>query len=148
MRMAREPHEHDVFTPNGGDEDDRVEHAVRAGARSRITMLPETVALVVANEMKKGDVLGAARFAGVQAAKDAASYLPLVDPELVEQISITFDAVHDAIEVTTNVEAATQMGARMRALTGASVATLTIYDMCKSADRTMQIGPVELLPGS
>lgn len=145
--MVREPHEQSVraSTPT---EDDAHTHAVRASARSRITMLPETVASVVANEMKKGDVLGAARFAGVQAAKDAASYLPLIDPELVERISVTFDARHDAIEVTTGVEAATPMGARMRALTGATVATLTIYDMCKSADRTMQIGPVELLPGS
>jgi cyclic pyranopterin monophosphate synthase len=147
MRMAREPHDNGVpsSTPT---EDDTPARVVRAGARSRITMLPETVASVVANEMKKGDVLGAARFAGVQAAKDAASYLPLIDPELVALISITFDAGDDAIEVTTSVEAATPMGARMRALTGATVATLTIYDMCKSADRTMQIGPVELLPGS
>ena len=145
--MAREPHEHGVSASAPTNENDTTTHAVHAEARARITMRPETLALVVANEVKKGDVLGTARFAGVQAAKDAASYLPLVDPDQVGRISITFDAGDDAIEVTTSVEATTPTGARMRALSGATVATLTIYDMCKSADRTMQIGPVALLPG-
>lgn len=108
-------------------------------------MLPATARAIAANEMKKGDVLGAARFAGVQAAKEAASYLPLSDPELVSGVTIDFTVEAGAIEVTTRVEGTTSIGARMHALSAATVAALTIYDMCKSADRTMQIGPVTLV---
>ena len=118
---------------------------MRARARSTITVLPATARAIAANEVKKGDVLGAARFAAVQAAKDAATYLPLSDPELVSGVSIDFAVNEDSIEVTASVEGATQIGARMHALSAATVAALTIYDMCKSADRTMQIGPVTLL---
>lgn len=119
-------------------------HAVRAVARSAITMLPETARMVAANEMKKGDVLGAARFAGVQAAKDAASYLPLLEPELVGRTSVSFEVGEGVIDITASVEGATRTGANLHALSAATVAALTIYDMCKSADRTMQIGPVAL----
>jgi cyclic pyranopterin monophosphate synthase len=108
-------------------------------------MLPATARAIAANEVKKGDVLGAARFAGVQAAKEAASYLPLSNPELVSGVSVDFTIEESSIEVTASVVGATQIGARMHALSAATVAALTIYDMCKSADRTMQIGPVALL---
>ncbi len=108
-------------------------------------MSPATAAAIVAHEMKKGDVLGAARFAGVQAAKEAASYLPLSDPELVHDVTVDFVVGEGSIDVTTRVEGTTSIGARMHALSAATVAALTIYDMCKSADRTMQIGPVALL---
>ena len=107
-------------------------------------MQPETARMVAANEMKKGDVLGAARFAGVQVTKDAASYLPLLDPELVAGTSLAFDVGQDFIAITASVEGATLLGANLYALSAATVAALTIYDMCKSADRTMQIGPVAL----
>ena len=115
-----------------------------ASASGRVTMLPATARAIAANEMKKGDVLGAARFAGAQAAKDAASYLPLSDPELVSGVTIDFTVVDDAVEVIARVGGATPIGARMHALSAVTVATLTIYDMCKSADRTMTIGPVAL----
>ncbi len=117
---------------------------VRALARpsGRIRMLPETARAVAANEMKKGDVLGAARFAGRQGAKEAASYLPASGPEWVGRISIDFAVGEDAIDVTASVESESDLGARVRALSAVTVATLTIYDMCKSADRTMEIGPV------
>ena len=118
---------------------------VVARARSRITMLPATARAIAANEMKKGDVLGAARFAGVQAAKEAASYLPLSDPELVSGVAVDFVVDEDSIEVSTRVTSDTLTGARMHALSATTVATLTIYDMCKSADRTMRIGPVAVL---
>ena len=78
-------------------------------------------------------------------AKEAASYLPLSDPELVSGVTIDFTVEAGAIEVTTRVEGTTSIGARMHALSAATVAALTIYDMCKSADRTMQIGPVTLV---
>jgi cyclic pyranopterin phosphate synthase len=108
-------------------------------------MLSETARAVAANEMKKGDVLGAARFAGREGAKEAASYLPLSEPEWVGRITIDFAVGEDAIDVTASVESESDLGARVRALSAVTVATLTIYDMCKSADRTMEIGPVAAL---
>lgn len=105
-------------------------------------MQPSTAARVASNSLKKGDVLGTARFAGVQAAKDAHSYLPLCDPALVHRVTILFTLHHDAIEVEATVESNLNDGLHMQALTAATVAALTIYDMCKSADRTMVIGPI------
>ncbi|MHB8335217.1 MAG: cyclic pyranopterin monophosphate synthase MoaC [Acidimicrobiales bacterium] len=119
--------------------------AMRGVARACITMRPETARAVATHGIKKGDVLGAARFAGLQAAKDTASYLPLLDPEPVSQVVVEFSVGEDHIEVTTSVSSTSKASARMRALSGATVATLTIYDMCKSADRTMRIGPVVVL---
>ena len=120
--------------------------AIHGAARARITMRPETARAVANHGIKKGDVLGAARFAGLQAAKDASSYLPLLDPEPVSHVAVEFTVSEDHIEVTTRVRSASEASARMRALSAATVATLTIYDMCKSADRTMRIGPVVVLP--
>ena len=105
-------------------------------------MQPSTAARVASNSLKKGDVLGAARFAGVQAAKDAHSYLPLCDPVLVHHVAILFTIHDDAIEVEATVESNLPSVLHMQALTAATVAALTIYDMCKSADRSMVIGPV------
>ncbi|MHB8826992.1 MAG: cyclic pyranopterin monophosphate synthase MoaC [Acidimicrobiales bacterium] len=121
-------------------------YVTSARAHSRITMSPATARAIVAHEMKKGDVLGAARYAGVQAAKEAASYLPLSDPEIVHDVTVDFTVGESSIDVTTRVEGTTPIGARMHALSAATVAALTIYDMCKSADRTMEIGPVALFP--
>ncbi len=108
-------------------------------------MREQTVARIAANTMKKGDVLGVARFAGVQAAKDAASYLPLSVPVLVRSVGVDFELIGDAIEVVAAVEAVNTVGLEMPALSAVTAAMLTIYDMCKSADRTMTIGPVELV---
>lgn len=119
--------------------------AARAGARGRITMLAETARRVAANEIKKGDVLGVARFAGVQAAKDAASYLVHCDVERVVVTSLEFVTHADAFEVVVRVESESDEGARIRALAATTTALLTIYDMCKSVDRTMSIGPVEVV---
>ena len=120
----------------------------RAVARGRIAMHEQTVSSVAANTMKKGDVLGAARFAGVQAAKGAASYLPLCVPVLVRSTTVAFELTGDAIEVEAVVEAVAFAGAEMHALVAVTAAMLTIYDMCKSADRTMIIGPVALVERS
>ena len=116
----------------------------RAIARSRITMMPETARRVAANEMQKGDVLGVARFAGVQAAKETTSLLPLCDPALVRTVSIDFTVDADFIEVLTCVETLNDVDPRMPAMVAATAATLTIYDMCKSADRTMTIETASL----
>jgi cyclic pyranopterin phosphate synthase len=120
----------------------------RAVVRSRITMEVQTVASVAANAMKKGDVLGTARYAGVQAAKDAASLLPLTTSLDVRSTLITFELGHDAIDLEVIVETGHGSGAQMSAFSAAAAAALTIYDMCKSADRTMVIGPARLVEGT
>lgn len=108
-------------------------------------MLAASVASVAANSLKKGDVLGTARFAGVQAAKDVASLLPLSAPVPVRSTTIEFALGHDTIDVEASVRCRDDVGAQMPAFSAVTAALLTIYDMCKSADRTMTIGPVQLV---
>lgn len=125
---------------------DRSEY--RAVVRSRITMQEQTVSSVAANTLKKGDVLGTARFAGVQAAKNAASLLPLSTSTRVRSTTIEFDLGDDTIDVEAVVECFEATGVEMPAFSAATAAVLTIYDMCKSADHTMTIGPVQLVERS
>jgi cyclic pyranopterin phosphate synthase len=103
-------------------------------------MLPETTVAIASNAVNKGDVLGAARIAGIQAAKRTAELIPLCHPLLVGSVFINFTIGDDHVEVETQVEAVDRTGVEMEALTACAVAALTIYDMCKSADRSMSIG--------
>jgi cyclic pyranopterin phosphate synthase len=112
----------------------------RALARCKVQMLPETTVAIVSNAINKGDVLGAARIAGIQAAKRTAELIPLCHPLLVGGVIINFTIGDDCVEVETEVEAVDRTGVEMEALTACAVAALTIYDMCKSADRSMVIG--------
>jgi cyclic pyranopterin phosphate synthase len=112
----------------------------RARARCRIEMLPETTAKVANNAITKGDVLGAARIAGIQAAKRTADLIPLCHPLLVGSVSVNFTIGDDNVEVEAQVETIDRTGVEMEALTACAVAALTIYDMCKSTDRSMKIG--------
>ena len=118
----------------------------RAVARGRVYMKPETSALVLSNAVSKGDVLGTARIAGIQAAKRAADLIPLCHPLLVGSVYINFEfSDSDSyIEVEAQVETVDRTGVEMEALTACTVACLTIYDMCKSTDRSMTIGDVAL----
>jgi len=112
----------------------------RALARCKVMMLPETTAKVASNAITKGDVLGAARIAGIQAAKRTADLIPLCHPLLVGSVHVNFTIGDDHVEVETQVETFDRTGVEMEALTACTVAALTVYDMCKSADRTMVIG--------
>ena len=112
----------------------------RARARCRIAMLPETTAKVASNAMSKGDVLGAARIAGIQAAKRTSDLIPLCHPLLVGSVYVNFTIGDDFVEVETQVETFDRTGVEMEAMTSCAIAALTVYDMCKSADRTMVIG--------
>jgi cyclic pyranopterin phosphate synthase len=112
----------------------------RALARCKVTMLPETTTKVASNAITKGDVLGAARIAGIQAAKHTADLIPLCHPLLVGSVNVNFTIGDDFVEVETQVEAFDRTGVEMEAMTACSIAALTIYDMCKSSDRTMSIG--------
>jgi len=116
----------------------------RAVARGRVNMNPETTSLVARNGIGKGDVLAVARVAGIQAAKRASDLIPLCHPLLVGAVLVNFRIEDDYIEVEAHVDTVDRTGVEMEALTAVSVACLTIYDMCKSADRSMVISDVAL----
>ncbi|MGC8627329.1 MAG: cyclic pyranopterin monophosphate synthase MoaC [Acidimicrobiales bacterium] len=116
----------------------------RAMARCRVHMAPETTSMVASNAISKGDVLAVSRVAGIQAAKQAAHLIPLCHPLLVGAVTINFTLGDDYIEVETHVETVDRTGVEMEALTACAVAALTVYDMCKSFDRSMVIGELAL----
>jgi cyclic pyranopterin phosphate synthase len=116
----------------------------RAIARGKVHMQPETTSLVARGAISKGDVLAVARVAGIQAAKRAPDLIPLCHPLLVGSVLVNFRIEDSYIEVEAQVETVDRTGVEMEALTACSVAALTIYDMCKSADRSMVIGDVTL----
>ena len=116
----------------------------RAVARCIVQMQPETTAAIANREVKKGDVLAVARVAGIQAAKRTADMIPLCHPLLVGSVSINFELGLDHVAVEANVDTVDRTGVEMEALHACSVAALTIYDMCKSADKGMVIGELAL----
>jgi cyclic pyranopterin phosphate synthase len=116
----------------------------RALSRCKVFMKPETTDKVASNAITKGDVLGAARIAGIQAAKRTAELIPLCHPLLVGAVTINFTLGDNFVEVETHVETVDRTGVEMEAMTACAVAALTIYDMCKSADRSMVIGELAL----
>jgi cyclic pyranopterin phosphate synthase len=118
----------------------------RAVARGRVYMKPETSALVLSNAVSKGDVLGTARIAGIQAAKRTPDMIPLCHQLTIGSVYInfTFADSDSYIEVEAQVETVDRTGVEMEALMACSVACLTIYDMCKSTDRSMTIGDMAL----
>ena len=116
----------------------------RAIARGRVHMTPETASAVTQGAIKKGDVLAVARVAGIQAAKRASDLIPLCHPLMVGAVTVNFEINHDSIEVDAAVDTFDRTGVEMEALTACSVAALTIYDMCKSMDKSMVIGDIAL----
>ncbi len=116
----------------------------RAIARARVSMTPETASAVARGAIAKGDVLSVARVAGIQAAKRTSDLIPLCHPLLIGSVSVNFDIGDDYIDIETSVETVGRTGVEMEALTGCSVAALTVYDMCKSLDKSMVIGEVAL----
>ena len=116
-------------------------------ASGRIEMLPATLAIVQQGTAKKGDVLGIARIAGIQAAKKTSDLIPLCHPLALTRVAVDFDIQpeHNAIVCTATVETVGQTGVEMEALTAVQVALLTIYDMCKAVDRGMTMTGVRLL---
>jgi cyclic pyranopterin monophosphate synthase len=116
----------------------------RAVARARVHMQPETTALVARGAVTKGDVLAVARVAGIQAAKRTPDLIPLCHPLLVGSVFINFEIEDTYVDVEAQVETVDRTGVEMEALTACSVAALTIYDMCKSMDRSMVITDLTL----
>ncbi len=116
----------------------------RAVARCKVTMQPETSSAIVNREVKKGDVLSVARVAGIMAAKRTSDTIPLCHPLMIASVSISFEVGDDHVAVEAHVDCVERTGVEMEALHACSVAALTIYDMCKSADRGMAITDLAL----
>ncbi len=116
-------------------------------AEGAVSMKPETLATIIAGNAKKGDVIGAARIAGIMAAKRTAELIPLCHPLALSSVALDFepDAKLPGLRVRATVSITSQTGVEMEALTAVSVACLTIYDMAKSIDRAMEIGPIRLV---
>jgi len=116
----------------------------RAVARCRVHMEPDTSSKIASGAITKGDVLAVARVAGIQAAKQTPNLLPLCHPLLVGAVLVNFRLEDTFVEVEANVDTVDRTGVEMEALTAAAIAALTIYDMCKSVDRSMTIGDLQL----
>ncbi len=116
-----------------------------AKARGTIALAANTVALIRDNQMKKGDVLTVAQIAGISAAKQTASLIPLCHPLQIDKIDVQLTLGETSVTAEATVACVGRTGVEMEALTAVSVALLGVYDMCKAVDKTMRIGDVELL---
>ncbi|WP_376091013.1 cyclic pyranopterin monophosphate synthase MoaC [Roseomonas sp. CCTCC AB2023176] len=117
-----------------------------ATARGRVVMRPETLAIIAEGRAGKGDVLGVARLAGIMAAKRTADLIPLCHPLPLTKVTLDLSiAEPDAVEIAATVRTAGRTGVEMEALTAVTVAALTVYDMCKAADRFMRIEAVRMV---
>jgi len=130
-----------------GDKD-VTKRVARAGGR--ITMLPATLETIRGGSAKKGDVLGVARIAAIQAAKRTSDLIPLCHPVPLTRVAVefAFDTHSPAIAIEVTAETLDRTGVEMEALTAVAIGLLTIYDMCKAADRAMRIEGVRLLEKS
>jgi cyclic pyranopterin monophosphate synthase len=118
-----------------------------ASARVSVMMASETLAMIQQGTAKKGDVLGVARLAGIMAAKRTAELIPLCHPLPITSVKVDLkaDPARDAVDITATVRTTGQTGVEMEALTAASVAALTVYDMCKAVDRGMRIDGLRVI---
>ncbi|PJG49148.1 cyclic pyranopterin monophosphate synthase MoaC [Sphingobium sp. LB126] len=122
--------------------------AREAIATGRITMSGEAAAAIAQGLVKKGDVLAVARVAGIMAAKRTADLIPLCHPIALSSVTVDFDLDATGVTVTATARTTGQTGVEMEALTAATVALLTVYDMAKALDKAMVIGEVRLLAKS
>ncbi len=118
-----------------------------AVAKGSVVMRPETLALIAAGELEKGDALATARIAGIMAAKQTPSLIPLCHPILISHVAVELelDQANSTVNITATVRTAGQTGVEMEAMTAVSVAGLTVYDMCKAVDRAIRIDAVRLV---
>ena len=117
----------------------------RAVAAARLVCLPATIRALRAKALPKGDVLTVAQIAGIQAAKRTAELIPLCHQLPLDRVALEFRLRPDAIEITCTAQTSAKTGVEMEALTGASVAALTLYDMCKAVDKTMHIEGIHVV---
>ena len=128
------------------DVSDKAQTVREAVAEARVRMQPSTLQMIVDGEHPKGDVFAVARIAGIQAAKKTSDLIPLCHPLMLTSVKVELQADgKDAVLIRARCKLTGQTGVEMEALTAASVAALTIYDMCKAVDRGMLIEQVRLL---
>src|SRR5690606_38708354 len=120
----------------------------RAVARARLEARPETVTAILGSALKKGDALAVARVAGIMAAKRTAELIPLCHPIALSKVTVEISGGGDLLQVLATAETVGPTGVEMEALTAATVAALTLYDMAKAMDREMRIAAVELVEKS
>jgi len=116
-----------------------------ARATGKIEVSESTLELIRNNQIRKGDVLSVAQIAGIQAAKRTAELIPLCHPLSLDMIDVRLDLVEDGVTATSEVRCVGRTGVEMEALTAVSVALLSVYDMCKAADKSMRITDVHLI---
>ena len=117
----------------------------RAVAEGRLLCTPATIRALKKNALPKGDVLTVAKIAGIQAAKRTAELIPLCHPLALTHVAVNFEIRRAAVEISCVAETSAQTGVEMEALTGASIAALTLYDMCKAVDKAMRIEGIRLV---
>lgn len=127
-----------------GGKDETKRTATAAGS---ITMLPETVRLILDGGVKKGDVLSVAQLAGIMGAKKTPDLIPLCHPLALSSVKVDLvvDAERNAVDIKATCKLKGRTGVEMEALTAVSIAALTVYDMCKAVDRGMRIGDIRLI---
>ena len=116
-----------------------------ARARATISMAKETIVALQQGDVPKGDVFAVARVAGIQAAKRTGDIIPLCHPLMLSSVKVEFEVSDDKVEIEAEVTTVGRTGVEMEALTACSVSALTIYDMCKSLDKRMEITDLALL---
>jgi cyclic pyranopterin monophosphate synthase len=146
--MSKLTHLDDSGAAHMVDVSAKADTAREAVAEGRITMAAEALAAIREGSAKKGDVLATARIAGIMAAKKTSELIPLCHPLMLSKISVDFAFEDDGIRVTALVRLSGQTGVEMEAMTAASVALLTIYDMAKALDKAMVISGIRLLSKS
>ena len=121
-----------------------------ATAEAVVIMQPETLAMITEGKHKKGDVFAVARIAGIQAAKKCPELIPLCNPLMLSSVTVELEAdiANSQVKISARCKLAGQTGVEMEALTAASVAALTIYDMCKAVDKGMIISQIQLVEKS
>ncbi len=126
------------------DVGDKATSRRKAVARCSVQMSTSTSAAITSGTLPKGDVLAVARIAGIQAAKRTSDLIPLCHPLMLTSVSVDLVVIDGRVDIEASVETTGQTGVEMEALTACSVAALTLYDMCKSADKEMVIGELAL----
>lgn len=149
--MGNNPSESPLSHINAAGEANMVDVSEKAATKriaracASVRMQPATLEAIANNAIAKGEVLAVARVAGIQAAKSCANLIPLCHPLALTKVEVSFDVGQDAVTIHTLCKLEGKTGVEMEALTAASVAALTIYDMCKAMDKGMVISQVMLL---
>ena len=143
--MKKFSHIDDKGKANMVDVGDKPMQTRTAVAKGFIRLQPGPVKLIRENQVKKGDVLSIAEIAGIQAAKKTSDLIPLCHPLQITKADVKAVLLDDGVEVTATLKCIGQTGIEMEALTGVSVALLTVYDMCKAVDKKMEIEGVRLV---